>query len=340
MVFPKAARRAKLGGGRARGMTFAIIILHFGNRATTIRCLRSVERARRASDFVMVLDASHNFGDLRGHNLTALRTATLNPGFSKAMNYGARKVRGGRFDAYAFLNNDTIVPSDYFSEVERPFRAGGARVGAVGPKIVYAADPGLVWSAGGRVSTIKMAAVQENQFRDSHAVTGTFRTSFISGCAICIRREAYEDVGGWPEAYFFGGEEWELSTRLARRGWTLLVDADTAVKHHAHLVTGQGSSHSFANLRYVLNGYLNRLLFAKRNCGLGRTLLFVAALTLHVVFVVPLKWPSVGREKTYVRKQLCCIRLIGAFLLSLRLTEVSEAGVLRSLKLVGLQGVA
>ena len=104
-------------------------------------------------------------------------------------------------------------------------------------------------------------------------------------------------MGGWSEAYLFGGEEWELSWRLDDMGYELLVDADIEAKHDADFERGQGASHSFVDMRFVYNSYINRVLFAQRNFGFTRVALFRVLLLFHLLLVVPLRWSSVGASR-------------------------------------------
>jgi GT2 family glycosyltransferase len=53
---------------------------------------------------------------------------------------------------------------------------------------------------------------------------------FLGG-ACAIRREAYEEVGGYFTELFYGHEELELCWRLVDRGWTIKYLADVEVFH-------------------------------------------------------------------------------------------------------------
>ncbi len=53
---------------------------------------------------------------------------------------------------------------------------------------------------------------------------------FLGG-ACAVRREAYDDAGGYWEDLFYGHEEVELSWRLIDRGWKIVYLADAIVLH-------------------------------------------------------------------------------------------------------------
>lgn len=57
-------------------------------------------------------------------------------------------------------------------------------------------------------------------------------THFLGGACV-IRRAAFEQVGGYPDDFFYAMEESDLSLRLVDAGWRLFYDADLVVAHPA-----------------------------------------------------------------------------------------------------------
>ena len=56
-------------------------------------------------------------------------------------------------------------------------------------------------------------------------------TGWLSGACLLLRREAFEEVGGFDEGYFMFFEDLDLGERLGRAGWTNLHVPDAAVTH-------------------------------------------------------------------------------------------------------------
>jgi GT2 family glycosyltransferase len=291
-------------------VTFAFIILHFKNSAITGRCIDSVRKACRETDKILVVDASHDLQLSNKERIHIVKPKDFNPGYARGMNIGAIEAKKYGCSIFAFINNDAVLPSDFCEQIKQVFADGHARVAAVGPKIVYFTHPDIVWSAGGRISKLRMRSVQINQFRNAHDVKGCFEAEFLSGCVFCIRSDVFFNVGGWPEAYFFGGEEWEISRRLRSEGFALKVAADIAVRHEADFVGGQGNSHSFSDLRFVVNSYLNRIVFAHRNYSLARAILFRAFLAAYVGLVMPFRWKVIGPCEHLFDKWRLSLRLL------------------------------
>ena len=114
----------------------------------------------------------------------------------------------------------------------------------------------------------------------------------------------------WPEAYFFAGEEWELSKRFKDRGYRLVISGELVVLHKACLTGGQGLSHDFDDLRFVLNSYLNRVLFSYRNYGVLQASLFRLGLAVYLMLVLPFRWATVGQARTFRAKVKISARLL------------------------------
>jgi N-acetylglucosaminyl-diphospho-decaprenol L-rhamnosyltransferase len=62
------------------------------------------------------------------------------------------------------------------------------------------------------------------------AYAGT-RTDWISGCAMIVRREAFERLGGFDPSYFLYYEDADLSLRATARGMQLGIFSEALVKH-------------------------------------------------------------------------------------------------------------
>lgn len=285
-------------------MKIAFIILHFKNQLMTVRCLESVCKEASGNDNIIVIDASHDFKpdvSIVKESVIVSRTPEYNPGFARAMNFGVTQSRKFDPNFLCFINNDTVFGEGFRSGTIKAFDAG-PQVAAVGPKIVYLEKPDVIWSAGGYVSHFKMTSRQVRQYRKTSTVGGFFSTNFLSGCVITVKFLKFLEIGGWPDVYLFGGEEWELSNRFLGNGDQLIVSGDVVVFHEAEFEAGQGKSHSFNDIRFVLNGYLNRVVYAERNVSRLRSEVFRAYLILYILFVVPFRWVCVAKAKNLFKK--------------------------------------
>ncbi|MFT3675474.1 MAG: glycosyltransferase family 2 protein [Chitinophagaceae bacterium] len=58
-----------------------------------------------------------------------------------------------------------------------------------------------------------------------------FLTYYFAGCAHLLKKEALAKTGFYPEDFFYGMEEYDLSYRLIREGYTLGYDGNITFEH-------------------------------------------------------------------------------------------------------------
>ncbi len=96
---------------------------------------------------------------------------------------------------------------------------------------------------------------------------------WVSGACFLVRRSAFEQVGGFDEAYFMYAEDVDLCWRLGRAGW-LVAYLPSAEVTHLHGVSTD--RHPF---RMIFEHHRSLLRFASRSSdGWRRALLPLVAL--------------------------------------------------------------
>jgi GT2 family glycosyltransferase len=78
---------------------------------------------------------------------------------------------------------------------------------------------------------------------------------WAAGYFLLLRREAFEQIGGFDEHYFMYMEDVDLGRRLQRRGWKLLWDPSICIVHDAR----RASHHDLRHLAWHINGVLRFL---------------------------------------------------------------------------------
>jgi GT2 family glycosyltransferase len=197
-------------------LKLSIVILTMGNRpAELARAIESTEALRSAGAELIVVGNGADAGPLPA-SATEVRLAE-NVGVAAGRNAGVAASAG---DVVLFLDDDGWYPepATLGEHVAARF-AAEPQLAVLSLRVV---DPD--GGPGGRWHVPRLRASDPDR---SSAVT-TF-----AGGASAIRRSAYLEAGGQPEAFFFGHEETDLSWRLMDLGYRLEYDAEAVMCHPA-----------------------------------------------------------------------------------------------------------
>ncbi len=236
----------------------SIIIVGYNCKKHLIDCLRTVKEDIGGSGLkveVIVVDNSSNeeINDLIGQGdygwLEFVRTE--NRGFGAANNVGLKMAKGKYF---FLLNPDTAVEKGVikylFDYLEK-----NNWVGVAGPKLVFG-DGSLQISAFDNYPGV-ISAVLENTLLDrvfywlfpqtiypgklfSKKMHDRKReVAHLMGAAMFMRREVYDQIGGFDENFFMYREETDWQYRMKQAGWKIVYNPEVTVTHFEGCSTGE-----------------------------------------------------------------------------------------------------
>jgi N-acetylglucosaminyl-diphospho-decaprenol L-rhamnosyltransferase len=211
-----------------------------------------------------------------------------NLGFGAGNNTGMRAAGG---DYFLLLNADAWVLGD---AVERlvEFAEREPRAAVVGPKLLNP-DGTLQRSVRGYPSTWRIAteylflrklAPRSRLFNDFYGAgfdhESVREAEFLGGACLLVRREAFEQVGGFDEDFFMMSEEVDWCYRFRQAGWKVLFYPGAEV---VHVLT---SSANPAMFRHLVRGHLRFLAKHRgaREAERARRLMLVALRLRGLVF--------------------------------------------------------
>ena len=84
------------------------------------------------------------------------------------------------------------------------------------------------------------------------------RTGWLSGSCMLLRREAFEEVGGFDPSYFMYCEDMDLCRRLAEHGWDNVYAPAAVVTHTGGHATSRVARAMLAEHHRALYRYLSR----------------------------------------------------------------------------------
>jgi len=159
-----------------------------------------------------------------------------NVGFGAATNRGAAQARGR---VLALLNNDLVLCRGWIQPMLGALGALGRRAGLVG-NIQFNADTLELDHAG---IAINLKGKPEHDRRPPSLASLLLRPRrgvvAVTGACIVVRRDTWERLGGFDEAFFNGCEDVDLCLRARRAGLRNCVALRSRVLHHVSASPGR-----------------------------------------------------------------------------------------------------
>ena len=226
---------------RAAGKVAAVIV-NYRTPGETAIAAAAVAGSAPEAEVVVVDNAS---GDRVAEALAReapgarLVEESVNRGYGAACNRGARETDRPYL---LFLNSDAVVgPGAVAALADALDRDAG--LAAVGPRLrnpdgslqksirrlptpwrIFCESAGLAFLSGGRAPLEGHTATRQDH-------TWAREVEALMGAALLVRRAAFEEAGGFDEAFFLYAEETDLMARWRERGWRLFYEPGAEVVH-------------------------------------------------------------------------------------------------------------
>lgn len=235
----------------------SIIILNWNGLKDTLECLDSLKKITYPNYGVIVVDngSLNNEAEIIQQKYPGIKVIKnpINEGFCKGNNIGAKFVLKENPEYWLFLNNDTIVRSDFLVKLIQ-FTEANPEVGAATPLILYYNRRDKIWSAGGKFHPWFLHQRENTLFEHPRK-----DLDYISGCAFLIKKRALEKVGLWDTDYATYLEDIDYSFRIKKADFKIACVPQSVIYHKV------ARANIYFSKKYVYYMVRNNLLFAKKN---------------------------------------------------------------------------
>lgn len=237
----------------------SIVVLTYNSENFVGPCLESLAAVDYDERETAVVDNASSDTTIERANATGhfdvLIANRVNRGCAGGYNDGWRASTG---EIVLFLNPDTTVDRGIARALVAAFEAD-PRVAVCGCKILYP-DGRTIWHAGGILHPNGMTNHVGKDETDHGQYDQAREIDYATGCAIAVRREFLERVGGFSEDYWPGYyEEVDLCRRARKMGRKVIYVPRAVVCHHE---SQSFKLHSPAFFHYY---YRNRIRFLVNN---------------------------------------------------------------------------
>jgi GT2 family glycosyltransferase len=262
----------------------AVVVNWSGGGPQNLACVESLLAQGIAPERVHFVDNASTDGSRElveaAHPTLAFLRNDANLGFGEGANQGARAALAAGAEAVFFVNNDLTLPAGSLTELiaglERHPQAG-----MVGPRVLQAADPSVVWCAGGELSWRQnLSTLRGNGMRDGDEFRRELQMDYLPGCALLVTRACWEAVGSFDAGYFAYMEDVDLGVRGSALGFESWLIGAVAAHHASSSATGGGYN---PRRKYMMG--VNSIWFLRAHGGPAAWLRFFVFDVLSLPFV-------------------------------------------------------
>lgn len=284
-------------------LSVSAVVVNYNTRDHLVDCVRSL-RAAGVDDVVVADNDSHDGSE---EALASVDPAARflptggNLGFGRAANRGSAVSDG---DYLLVCNADITVDPDAVGALADALEKDRG-LALVAPLVVNA--DGSVYPSPRAFPRLRDAAghaflgffLPRNRFTRRYRLLDVDRSvpsydvDWVSGSCFLARREAWDALGGFDEAYFMYAEDVDLCRRAKDAGWRVGFEPAARVVHV------QGTSTSQVPYRMIVAHHRSLLRYSSRTArGPKRALLPVVAVALAVRAAVACAHRAARRPRT------------------------------------------
>ena len=236
-----------------------VLIVTWNRREDVLECIDSVLRSSYPRLAVYVVDNASTDGSSQAiaerYQDVRLIRSEENLGFAGGNNLGLAETLDDGMEAVFLVNDDAVLAKDTVSKLIDGGFADPA-VGVLAPKVLIHAEPGVIWSAGGRIDSNGISVQRHYGEADNGQADEPAEIDYAVGCAMLVKADIIRKVGVMDPRYFMYYEEVDWCRRIRQAGYRILYVPGSRVLHKVTLKGGGNNraAYYFARNRLL---YLN-----------------------------------------------------------------------------------
>lgn len=276
----------------------SVLIVGYGSKDLMDGCLRGLfAHTAGVAMEVLFLDCSNDGSvELIAERFPRVRLIpnTENLGFGRGNNVLAREARG---EYVLLLNPDTLVEDNAVGRLVgfARSRPDGGVWGGLTVLPTGEIDPGCRQPAPGLRSTFLRLVGRAERANAPVALDSDapVEVASPSGAFMMLRRETWEELGGFDESFFMYCEETDLCHRVRQAGRKVLLDPGARVVH----LVGGGAAESPKRMMALTRGaaHFNRKHFGPLSCAADHTMRWLISFSRYAAGW--LASPVIGAER-------------------------------------------
>ncbi|MBI4225702.1 glycosyltransferase family 2 protein [Candidatus Roizmanbacteria bacterium] len=246
----------------------AIIVLHFADKKNTIECLYSIKLLDFPKNQIELIVVDNGTGSLSAKEIKSvivqfkLIKSKNNLGFAGGINVGIKQALKNKSVKFVLcLNNDTVVEKNLLKKFID--YSENTSIGILGTIITYYQNPSRIWFAGGYLNELFCYTSHQSMNKYLPDVK-TGYVDFITGAAMFVRREVFQEIGLFDSDYFLYWEDVDFCLRAKRKGYSIYCLNLSLLKHKVSSASGLMGSNILSEVRayyYARNPFI----FMKKN---------------------------------------------------------------------------
>lgn len=251
----------------------AIVILNYNGQKHLARYMDSVLRSAYPNQRVVVADNGSTDGSLlfMTEHYPQVQCIDLGRNFGFAEGYN-QAIKAVRSEYVVLLNSDVEVTAGWLNPIIEMMERD-RNIAVAQPKILALLEKNrfeYAGACGGWLDALGYPFCRGRIFADTEVDTGQYDDEadvfWAGGAAFVIRRELYENFGGFDGDFFAHSEEIDLCWRLKRAGYRVVVQPRSVVYHLG------GGTLAYNTPRKTYLNFRNSLFTILKNEHAGRLL--------------------------------------------------------------------